>query len=54
MHAVLSDPLVRGFCLDCVYPLDEKGQTTWPTTTINYNTFRLKLPRPNNYLPNSQ
>ena len=54
MHAVLSDPLVRDFCLDCVYPLDEKGQTVWPTTTLNYDTFRLNPPRPNNYLPNSQ
>lgn len=54
MHAVLSDPMVRNFCLDCVYPLDEKGQRVWPTTAINYDIFRLNPPRPNTHLPTSQ
>lgn len=50
-HLVLSDPFVRDFCQDCRYPIDDKGQISWPTTNVNYDNFRANLPRPNSYLP---
>ena len=49
-HSVLTDPFVRDFCLDCQYPRDDKDQIQWPTTTINYDTFRLSPPNPKTYL----
>jgi len=49
-HFVLSDPFVRDFCVDCQYPKDDKNQVQWPTTTINYDTFRLSPPNPKTYL----
>jgi len=38
-HTVLSDPLVKDFCIDCAYPINDKGNIIWPTTTIDYNSF---------------
>lgn len=49
-HTVLSDPFVKDLCLDCQYPLDDKSQIQWPTTNINFNTFRIKPPNPKTYL----
>lgn len=36
-HLVASDPFVIDFCLDCNYPKDEKGQTIYPITNVNFN-----------------
>lgn len=49
-HLVLSDPFVKDFCLDCRYPVDEKGQIAWPVTNINYSQFRANPPKPGTYL----
>ena len=48
-HTVLSDPFVKDFCIDCVYPQNEEGKITWPTTNINYDLFQLSPTRPNSY-----
>ncbi|MBU1071135.1 transglycosylase domain-containing protein [Patescibacteria group bacterium] len=48
-HTVLSDPFIKDFCIDCVYPQNEEGKITWPTTTINYDLFQLSPARPNSY-----
>jgi len=48
-HTVLSDPFIKDFCLDCAYPQNEKGQIIWPSTTINYDLFRLNPTKPNSY-----
>jgi len=50
-HSVLSDPLVKDFCLDCAYPVDEEGKITWPRTIINYSLFQLNPPHPKAFLP---
>ncbi len=49
-HLVFSDPFVKEFCLDCQYPLDDKGQVSYPVTNINFDTFRLNPPKPASYL----
>lgn len=49
-HLVFSDPFTRDFCIDCVYPIDEKGQIQWPTTTINFDTWQQNRPNPKTYL----
>lgn len=50
-HTVLSDPFTLNFCLDCNYPLNDKGHVQWPPTTIDYSTFQFKNVTPKNYLP---
>lgn len=49
-HFVFSDPFVRDFCINCVYPINDKGQIQWPTTNIFYDTFKLNPPKPDKYL----
>ncbi|OGD71285.1 hypothetical protein A3A84_00545 [Candidatus Collierbacteria bacterium RIFCSPLOWO2_01_FULL_50_23] len=49
-HLVLSDPFSKDFCIDCVYPIDDKGQIGWPTTNINYNTWQQNHINPKTYL----
>ncbi len=39
-HTVLSDPFIKEFCLDCNYPLNEKGSIQWPQTNVNMSTFK--------------
>lgn len=36
-HLIASDPFIKDFCLDCIYPKDEKGQTIYPLSTVNFN-----------------
>jgi len=49
-HTVVSDPFVKNFCIDCVYPIDEKGNISWPQTIIDYSKFQYKNVTPSNYL----
>jgi penicillin-binding protein 1C len=49
-HTVVSDAFTQNFCLDCVYPKDEKGNTVWPQTVIDYSKFQYKYITPSNYL----
>jgi len=49
-HTVLSDPFTTDFCLDCAYPVDDKGHIQWPQTVIDYSRFQLKTITPYNYL----
>jgi membrane carboxypeptidase/penicillin-binding protein len=49
-HTVVSDPFTKNFCLDCAYPLDDKGNLSWPQTVINYSSFQYKNITPSNYL----
>ncbi len=50
LHTVLTDPFVKDFCLDCNYPVDDKGQRQFSTSVVDYNMFHLNPPRPNTYL----
>lgn len=52
-HTVVSDPFTPNFCLDCVYPVDEKGKISWPQTIIDYSQFQYKNVTPRNYLNNT-
>jgi hypothetical protein len=38
-HVVMSDPFTREFCIDCSYPVNEKGRVTYPTTNVNMLSF---------------
>ena len=38
-HLVVSDPFTKDFCIDCVYPTNEKGNIQWPATNINMSAF---------------
>ena len=49
-HLVLSDPFVKDYCIDCKYPLDDKGQIQWPATNINVDNFQLTPLNPRDYL----
>jgi len=49
-HTVVSDPFVQNFCLDCVYPIDDKGRISWPQTVVDYSKFQYKNVTPSNYL----
>lgn len=49
-HTVLTDPFIKDFCLDCHYPVNDKNQPQYPTTTVNYDTFRLSPPNYQNFL----
>jgi penicillin-binding protein 1C len=50
MHTVVSDPFIQNFCLDCAYPVDDKGKVTYPQTTIDYSAFQLKYITAKNYI----
>lgn len=49
-HTVVSDPFTPNFCLDCAYPVDDKGKISWPTTNIDYSKFQYKNITPGNFL----
>ncbi len=49
-HTVISDPFIQNFCLDCAYPVDDKGKITYPQTVVDYSAFQQKYVTPNNYL----
>ncbi len=49
-HTIVSDPFTQNFCLDCAYPKDEKGNTIWPVTNIDYSKFQFKIITPKNFL----
>jgi penicillin-binding protein 1C len=49
-HTVVSDPFTQNFCLDCVYPVDDKGKIVWPQTIVDYSKFQYKNVTPSNYL----
>lgn len=38
-HTVLSDPFIKDFCLDCNYPLNDKGSIQWPQTNVDMSSF---------------
>lgn len=42
-HTVVSDPFTQNFCLDCAYPVDDKGKIGWPQTIVDYSKFRYSL-----------
>lgn len=50
-HTILSDPFTRNFCLDCNYPVNDKGHIQWPATVVDYSNFQSKSITPKNYLP---
>ncbi|KKS94523.1 MAG: Penicillin-binding protein, 1A family [Candidatus Collierbacteria bacterium GW2011_GWC2_43_12] len=50
-HTVVSDPFSQDFCLDCAYPVDEKGHIQWPQTIVDYSKFESRNVTPLNYLP---
>lgn len=50
-HTVVSDPFTSDFCLDCAYPVDDKGHLQWPQTVVDYSRFQFKAVTPQNYLP---
>ena len=49
-HTIVSDPFTQNFCHDCAYPKDEKGNTVWPVTNIDYSKFQFKVITPKNFL----
>ncbi len=38
-HTVLSDPFIKDFCLDCNYPVNDKGSIQWPQTNVDMSSF---------------
>ncbi|KKT40775.1 hypothetical protein A3K29_00500 [Candidatus Collierbacteria bacterium RIFOXYB2_FULL_46_14] len=50
-HTVVSDPFTQDFCLDCTYPVDDKGHIQWPPTVIDYSKFQYRTITPYNYMP---
>lgn len=50
-HLVVSDPFTQDFCLDCAYPVDDKGHIQWPQTIVDYSRFQFKGITSKNYLP---
>jgi len=50
-HTVVSDPFVKNFCLDCAYPVNDKGSIQWPQTTVNYSPQQYTSVTPYNFLP---
>ncbi len=50
-HTVVSDPFTQDFCLDCAYPVDDKGHVQWPQTIVDYARFQSKAVTPFNYMP---
>lgn len=50
-HTVVSDPFTQDFCLDCAYPVDDKGHIQWPQSVVDYSRFQSKRVTPLNYLP---
>lgn len=53
-HTVVSDPFTQNFCLDCAYPVDDKGHIQWPETVVNYNPAQFTKLTPFNFLSNHQ
>jgi 1A family penicillin-binding protein len=49
-HTVISDPFTQNFCLDCAYPVDDKGKITYPQTVVDYTSFQAKYVTPSNYI----
>jgi penicillin-binding protein 1C len=49
-HTVVSDAFTQNFCLDCAYPVDDKGKISWPQTIVDYSKFQYKNVTPSNYL----
>jgi penicillin-binding protein 1C len=41
-HLLLSDPFTKDYCVDCVRPLDDKGNSVFETTTIPYGYSRVR------------
>ncbi len=52
-HTVVSDPFTQDFCLDCPYPVDDKGHIQWPQTVVDYSRFQSKKITPYSYMPAS-
>jgi hypothetical protein len=52
-HTVISDSFTQDFCLDCAYPVDEKGHIQWPQTIIDYTRFESTKITPNLNFHNS-
>ncbi len=50
-HIVVSDPFTQDFCLDCTYPVDDKGHIQWPQTIVDYSRFQSRTITPYNYMP---
>ena len=50
-HTVVSDPFTKDFCLDCTYPVNDKGSIQWPQTNVNYNPFQFTSITRFNFLP---
>ncbi len=50
-HTVVSDPFTQDFCLDCAYPVDDKGHIQWPQTVVDLSKFQSRLVTPFNYMP---
>ncbi len=50
-HTVVTDPFTKDFCLDCAYPVNDKGNVQWPTTNINYNPTQFSQITRFTYLP---
>lgn len=50
-HTVISDPFTQDFCLDCAYPVDDKGHIQWPQTIVDYSRFQSRKITPYNFLP---
>src|SRR5258706_4278260 len=51
-HTVVSDPFTQDFCLDCTYPVDDKGHVQYPQTIVDYTNFQSKKVSTYTYLPN--
>lgn len=43
-HSVISDPFTQDFCLDCAWPVDDKGHSQYPQTIIDYTNFHFSPP----------
>lgn len=49
-HTVVSDAFTHNFCLDCAYPVDDKGKISWPQTVVDYSKFQYQYVTPSNFL----
>ncbi len=39
-HTIVSDAFIKEFCIDCSYPVNEKGSIQWPSTVVNMSSFK--------------
>jgi penicillin-binding protein 1C len=53
-HILISDPFTQNFCLDCNYPIDDKGKISWPQTVVDYSQFQYKNITPQNFINTTQ